>query len=128
MNNIKKNKLLVLTFLVIVFIIVTFIIVIKREDEEFNDSSANGNEVKVISSALTLEDFEFLQYGLSFTEIVEEVGDPDVTFGSGVSWYTYMLEDGSVVNLMFASLDTLLFAEVENSGNGSSSVLVDEAE
>ncbi len=56
---------------------------------------------------LTLEDFSFLKAGISFDEVVAQVGNPDGNIGSGIHIFVYKLQDGSEVHISFIYLDNL---------------------
>ena len=51
--------------------------------------------------ARTLEDFAFLQLGMSYQEVVRVVGPADESVGSGLTIYGYSLSDGSGIVLNF---------------------------
>jgi hypothetical protein len=54
-----------------------------------------------------LTDFNFLEYGLSYDEIVKRVGKEDRDIGSGLYLLEYALADGSNVILQFFTLESL---------------------
>lgn len=63
-------------------------------------SSRNGGE-------LSRSDFDFLQLGMSYQEIIARVGEADQDVGSGISIMAYDLSDGTRLMLSFPSLDNL---------------------
>jgi hypothetical protein len=54
-----------------------------------------------------LTDFNFLEYGISYEEIVKIVGKEDRDIGSGLYLLEYSLADGSNVILQFFTLESL---------------------
>jgi hypothetical protein len=54
-----------------------------------------------------LTDFNFLEYGISYEEIVKMVGKEDRDIGSGVYLLEYSLADGSNIILQFFTLESL---------------------
>lgn len=65
------------------------------------NTRANGG------ASLKESDFEFIQLGMSYQEVVEQVGEADREIGSGVHLMVYDLQDGTQMILSFPSLDTL---------------------
>lgn len=64
--------------------------------------------------SLNASDFEFLQQGMSYEEVVEQVGEADRDIGSGVHLMVYDLQDGTQMILSFPSLETLSAAYLYN--------------
>ena len=58
-------------------------------------------------TGLTLSDFQFLKLGMSFEQVVAEVGEPDRDIGSGVYLFQYDLADGRKITLQFIRKDEL---------------------
>lgn len=56
---------------------------------------------------LALSDFTFLREGISYHDIVSEVGPPAEDVGSGLWIFRYPLKDGRTLSLTFSSLDHL---------------------
>jgi hypothetical protein len=54
-----------------------------------------------------LADFDFLELGMSYDEIVSRVGEADRDIGSGVHLMVYELADGTEIVLSFPSLASL---------------------
>jgi hypothetical protein len=54
-----------------------------------------------------LTDFNFLEYGISYEEIVNRVGKEDKDIGSGLYLLEYSLADGSNITLQFFTLESL---------------------
>jgi hypothetical protein len=66
---------------------------------------------------LALSDFDFLELGMSFEDITEELGLPDRFTGSGLVDAQYDLDDGRIIELTFMESDKLLGARIrENDG------------
>ena len=73
-------------------------------------TSCNGNNVtptSIASDERKISDFEFLKLGMSYDEVIENVGEADRDIGSGVHLFVYELTDGTEVLLSFVSLDDL---------------------
>jgi hypothetical protein len=66
-----------------------------------------------------LDDFQFLQLGMSYNEIVARVGEAARDEGSGVYAFVYPLRDGTELILTFLQLDSLESAVLYNPGDGS---------
>jgi hypothetical protein len=54
-----------------------------------------------------LIDFDFLEYGISYDEIIKRVGKEDKDIGSGLYLLEYSLADGSKIILQFFTLESL---------------------
>lgn len=52
-------------------------------------------------------DFDFLEIGISYEEVLDHVGKEDIDIGSGSYIMEYNLADGSKVYLQFISLNSL---------------------
>jgi len=63
---------------------------------------------------LTISDFDFLEKGISYSEIVKKVGKPSDNVGSGLYIFTYRLSDGRTVSISFADLDHLQDARLHD--------------
>jgi hypothetical protein len=61
---------------------------------------------------LTRADFEFLEIGMSYDEIVARVGPADREVGSGLHIFVYDLDDGSQMTLSFMTLEELFSAVI----------------
>jgi hypothetical protein len=73
-------------------------------------TACNGDNVTQTSIApdeRKFSDFEFLKLGMSYDEVVKNVGEADQDIGSGVHLFVYELTDGTEVLLSFISLDDL---------------------
>jgi hypothetical protein len=72
-------------------------------------TSCNGNKAQtpIASNERKFSDFEFLKLGMSYAEVVENIGESDRDIGSGVHLFVYELSDGTEVLLSFVSLDAL---------------------
>jgi len=57
---------------------------------------------------LTRSDFDFLQLGMTYQEVVARVGEADRDVGSGIHLMAYDLSDGTQLVLSFPSLDNLI--------------------
>lgn len=56
---------------------------------------------------LSRSDFDFLQLGMSYDQVVSQVGEADRDVGSGINLKVYELGDGTEIMLAFPSLDNL---------------------
>jgi hypothetical protein len=72
----------------------------------------------------SISDFEFLKKGMSYSEIVENVGEPSDNVGSGLYIFTYPLSDGRSIFISFANLDDLLDARIYDPTTESSNSLL----
>jgi hypothetical protein len=63
-------------------------------------------------SSRQVEDFEFLELGISYQEVVAHVGEPDEEVGSGVHVFLYQLDKDRYILLSFISLDSLHSAQL----------------
>ena len=77
-----------------------------------NDQTTDSPETP--SDELTRSDFDFLEAGMSYDEIVAQVGAPDRDVGSGVYVYEYDLADGSQIGISFITLEHLSSAYLYN--------------
>ncbi|MGH2620039.1 MAG: hypothetical protein ACRDHG_05640 [Anaerolineales bacterium] len=74
-----------------------------------NRTSPGGN-----SRDLSLSDFDFLRIGMSYQEVVAQVGEADRDAGSGIHLMLYELQEGTELVLSFPSLDSLSAAYLYN--------------
>ncbi len=70
-------------------------------------ASCNGNSTQQGTLKPTLSDFDFLQIGMGYEEVVTRVGDSDRDAGSGTHLMVYELDDGTEIVLSFPSLSSL---------------------
>ena len=65
-------------------------------------------------SALRLSDFANIEVGVTtYEQIVDKLGDPSGSQGSGIVWFFYRLEDGSRVMLYFGeTLESMKIVDV----------------
>lgn len=63
---------------------------------------------------LNASDFTFLKLGMTYQDVVEQVGEADRDIGSGVHLMVYDLQDGTQMILSFPSLDSLSAAYLYN--------------
>ena len=64
------------------------------------------------SHGKTVDDFNFLEKGMRYQDVVNRVGKADQETGSGVYAYTYELSNGNSVVLIFLQLDSLYSAHL----------------
>jgi len=69
-------------------------------------SGCNGNLVPPDNSLPILADFDFLELGMSYDEVVAKIGEADRDIGSGINLKVYQLEDGTELILSFPSPDS----------------------
>jgi hypothetical protein len=70
-------------------------------------------------------DVTFLKKGMSYTEIVQRIGEPATDIGSGLHIFVYPLPDGRNLWLSFGDLDHLQAARIFDPKTKESQVLVD---
>lgn len=70
-------------------------------------TSCNGSGPARDNRDLSLSDFDFLRIGMSYPEVVAEVGEANRDVGSGIHLMVYELQDGTELMLSFPSLDGL---------------------
>lgn len=71
----------------------------------------------LLISCSTKKDLSFIEKGMSYDSIVENLGEPDAEIGSGIHIFVYNLEDGSKLTLSFIELNSLLSATVVDEDN-----------
>jgi len=69
-------------------------------------------------------DFDFLEKGMSFQEIVGRVGKPDAEIGSGGYVYVYDIGEQQSVVLYFLQIDSLNTAQLLDNNNDIIKTLV----
>ena len=77
-------------------------------------SGCNGNQVTPDNSLPVLANFDFLELGMSYDEVVDKVGEADRDIGSGIFLMVYQLDDGTELILSFPSLDNLTAVHLYN--------------
>lgn len=77
-------------------------------------SGCNGILMPPDNSLPVLADFEFLELGMSYDEVVGKVGEADRDIGSGIFLMVYQLENGTELILSFPSLDNLSAVHLYN--------------
>jgi len=60
--------------------------------------------IDVEERVYSISDFSKIQFGMTYEEVVELIGEPTGSIGSGMIWFTYKLCDGSRVCLLFLSI------------------------
>jgi hypothetical protein len=68
-------------------------------------------------------DLSFLKSGISYDEIVAQIGEADRNIGSGINIFQYDFPDGSVLTLQFVHLDHLDRASIRET-DGTLKMLV----
>ena len=81
-------------------------------------ASCNGNGAQQGTSKSVLSDFEFLELGMEYDEVVTRVGEADRDIGSGVHLMVYKLKDGTELVLSFPSLTSLAAVYVYDPESG----------
>jgi len=61
-----------------------------------------------------LSDFDFLELGMPYDEVVSRMGEADRDVGSGIHLMVYELADGTEIVLSFPSLTSLAAVHVYN--------------
>ncbi|MBE2202548.1 MAG: hypothetical protein IAE79_28310 [Anaerolinea sp.] len=85
--------------------------------------SCRNSDVISTDGRLTVTDFAFLEFGMSYDEVKRRIGPADRDVGSGLYIYVYDLGKDDQVILTFATLDHLLSAKVTHA-DGSVTDLV----
>ncbi len=70
-------------------------------------AACDGNATQPRSSKPELSDFDFLELGMPYDEVVARMGEADRDIGSGFHLMVYELEDGREIVLSFSSLTSL---------------------
>ena len=81
-------------------------------------ASCNGIGTQQRISKPILSDFEFLELGMEYDQVVTRVGEADRDIGSGVHLMVYELEDGTELVLSFPSLTSLTAAYLYDPESG----------
>lgn len=71
-----------------------------RQEQAYIITSDNGN--------FAVSDFEEIQMGMSYNQVVEIIGEPTGTMGYGIVWEVYSLNDGAYMKLLFTGYDEVL--------------------
>ncbi len=71
-----------------------------KDHTQYYVTSKNGN--------FTISDFSKVQLGMSYYDVVNLMGEPTGTLGSGIIWDIYSLDDGSYVKLLFTGYEETL--------------------
>ena len=76
------------------------------------------------TSKPALSDFDFLQLGMEYDEVVARVGEADRDVGSGVHLMVYDLENGTELILSFPSLSSLGAAFIYDPESGDRELIL----
>jgi hypothetical protein len=81
-------------------------------------ASCSRNSTQQGTSKPVLSDFEFLELGMEYDEVVTRVGEADRDIGSGIHLMVYELEDGTEIVLSFPSLTSLAAVHIYDPESG----------
>ena len=87
-------------------------------------ASCNGIGTQQRISKPALSDFEFLELGMEYDQVVTRVGEADRDIGSGVHLMVYELEDGTELVLSFPSLTSLAAAYLYDPESGDREIIL----
>ena len=62
--------------------------------------------------------FEEIQLGMSYSQVVEIIGEPTGTVGYGIVWEVYSLNDGSYMKMLFTGYNEILTEMIMVDKNG----------
>lgn len=62
--------------------------------------------------------FEEIQPGMSYSQVVEIIGEPTGTVGYGIVWEVYGLNDGSYMKMLFTGYNEILTEMIMVDKNG----------
>ena len=77
---------------------------------EYIVTSDNGN--------FTVSDFEEIQLGMSYSQVVEILGEPTGTVGYGIVWDVYRLNDDTFMKMLFTGYNEILTKMIMIDKNG----------
>lgn len=93
--------------------VVCLILLTACQKQEYIRTSENGG--------FAVSDFEKIQTGMSYDEVVGIMGEPSGTVGYGIVWDVYALDDGSYIKMLFTGYDEILtkitYADGKDFGN-----------
>ncbi len=87
-------------------------------------ASCSGYGTQRRTSKPILSDFEFLELGMEYDEVVAKVGEADRDIGSGIHLMVYELGDGTELVMSFPSLTSLLGVYVYDPASGAQVVIL----
>lgn len=79
-----------------------------KGDNKVNDYSDSKCVISSKNGNFTISDFAKVQLGMSYDDVVNLLGEPTGTLGSGIIWDIYSLDDGSYVKLLFTGYEETL--------------------
>lgn len=74
-------------------------------------------------NVVSRSDLGFIRKGISYNEVVSQIGEPNRDIGSGVYLFEYELDDGGLLTLGFSNLNYLNQASILEKDGTSSSIL-----
>ncbi|MDE5620236.1 MAG: hypothetical protein K2O29_00695 [Ruminococcus sp.] len=66
----------------------------------------------------SVSDFEEIQLGMSYSQVVEIMGEPTGTVGFGIVWEVYGLNDGAYMKMLFTGYNEILTKMIMIDKNG----------
>ena len=91
------------------------ILIFSQGCESENTANIEKNNFKVIDMEndgknLEIHEFSKIEIGMTYSEVVEAIGEPSSKLGSGFTWDTYKIDDGWFVDLLFLGEPSTLTA------------------
>jgi outer membrane protein assembly factor BamE (lipoprotein component of BamABCDE complex) len=72
------------------------------------EASIKSEEPEMEMKPCSLSNFSKVKIGMKYDEIIELLGKPTATEGSGITWYLYKIAEGWYIRLFFSNDDTLI--------------------
>ncbi len=119
----KATKIIGLLLPLMLILLATSCTAIGNGQNQGHAHQVNHTKTTLPRNERQKSDFDFLKKGMSYKEIVERVGEADRDVGSGLYVYEYALADGSRIYLSFASITSLLSANIKYPDGRSESLV-----
>ena len=87
-------------------------------------AACDGNATQPGSSKPELSDFDFVELGMSYDEVVSRMGEEDRDIGSGIHLMVYELVDGTEIVLSFPSLTNLVAVHIYDPETGERELIL----
>lgn len=70
------------------------------------------------NGSFAVSDFEEIKLGMSYSQVVEIMGEPTGTVGFGIVWDVYSLNDGAYIKMLFTGYNEILTQMIMIDKNG----------